>query len=164
MRLAVSFFSFLTCLVVALCLPTDSVAGVQAPLVRTAQGHSFLMCDNESTSAVPCATSSGDTFAFVQNYDTLTFFFSEAGSGATCEAYAFGYYDENGDAADPIGETNLENFTTDSLFSTSLSATQRVITLSYTDFSFVFVTCTDASSMDVTVEVRGSCADNVQCR
>lgn len=156
-------FSFTALLLLAFTVPGISLAGVQAPLVRTAQGHSFLMCDNETGSGVPCQTT-GDTFAYVQNYDTLTFFFSEVGSGATCEAYAFGYYDENGDAANPISESNLENFTTDSLFSTSLSSTQRVITLSYTDFNFVFVTCTDSTSMDVTVEMRASCAEGIQCR
>ena len=154
---------FILALMVTLLLAGPVYAGAQAPKIRTSQGHTFLMCDNETTSGVPCATASGDTFAFVYDYDRLTFMFRESGTAATCEVYAVGHYDDDGNATDPIAASDLESFTTDSMISSSLSITQSAITLTDVDFNFVFVTCT-TSGMDVTVEMRASYRDNPRSR
>lgn len=112
------------------------------------------MCSAETTSDVPCNDGSGDIFAFTHGFDSLTFLFSETGSGATCNAYAMGHYNGTSEA-DPVSESDLESFTTDSLFSTPLSAANSRITLEGTDFNFVWVICSTIDT-NVTVEMRGS--------
>jgi hypothetical protein len=130
-------------------MPWTSHATGPAVKTRTPQGDSFVMCNAETDTALPCAGANGDIYALVDTYDTLTFFFSEtSGTPATCDAFALG------DVNVP-GTTDLETLSADSLFTTPLSITRRIITLTNVDFKYVWVVCTSAA-MSVTVEMRAA--------
>jgi len=136
-------------------LSATAFASTQAPSVRTSQGDSYIICDNETDSGAVCDNGTDDFVVFVHGYNNLTFFFRESGAAATCQAYAVGHYADNGDAINVLTTAVLSTLSTDPLFSTPLSATQTAITLTNPDFNAVFVVCTGAG-MNVMVELRGS--------
>ena len=141
-----------------LFLSSSAFASTQAPSVRTSQGETFIICNNETTDGV-CDNGTEDFVAFVSGYNNLTFFFTEKSpaSASTCQAYAIGHYSEDGNAINVLGTPDLSVLSTVGLFSTVLSSTQRAITLTNPDFNAVFVSCTsNAVSMNVVVEMRGS--------
>jgi hypothetical protein len=142
-------FAFMAILLIS----TPVHASTQASKDKTPLGYSFLMCDSNANTGAVCDDADGeDVYAIVDRFTSLTFIFSESGSGATCEAYAAGQREPAlvPDTAD------LSTISTDSLFSTSLSITQSKITLQNVNFKYVWVTCTDATAMGVIVELRGT--------
>ena len=134
-------------------------ATVQAPSIRTSQGDTHLLCNEVNYSGVACLSpGSFQQIAFVHGYNNLTFFFRERGvTGSTCQVYAVGHYDTDGNAIDVLGASNLgTELSSYPMFSTPLSATQAAISLTSSDFNAVFVICTVSAGGFATVEMRGS--------
>ena len=140
-----------------LFLSSSGFATTQAPSVRTSQGETFVICNSQAISDVVCDNAdNADLVAFVHGYNNLTFFFRETGSGSTCQVYAIGHYDANGNAINVLTENNLALLSNYAMFSTPLSSTQEAITLTGTDFNAVFAICTVPAGATATVEMRGS--------
>lgn len=145
--------------ILMLFLSSSSFATTQASSIRTSQGDTFLLCNSETTSGAVCDNASGsDLVAFVHGYAELTFFFRQGAgaSGATCQVYAIGHYNADGTATNVLGTPVLSDLSSYAMFSTPLSATQTAITFTGVDFNAVFAICTDATSMNATIEMRGS--------
>jgi hypothetical protein len=142
-----------------LFLSSSGFASTQAPSVRTSQGNTHIICDRETTTGAVCDNADPtpkDLFAFVHSYDNLTFFLRQSGTEATCQVYAIGHYDINGNAIDVLGTVDLAVLSNYAMFSTPLSSTQRAITLTSSDFNAVFASCYIPAGDEVTVELRGS--------
>ena len=141
-----------------LFLSSNSFAvAVQAQSIRTSQGETYLLCDEQTIPGIACINASAQLVAFVHGYNNLTFFFRQTGTGSTCQVYAVGHYDTDGNAIDVLGAPDLRTLSSYAMFSTPLSATQESITLTGTDFNAVFAVCTNVSgSSAATVEMRGS--------
>ena len=145
-----------------LFLSSSGFATTQAPSVRTSQGETFVICNSQNStgSGVVCDNTGGggdDLVAFVHGYNNLTFFFRESGTaGSTCQVYAIGHYDVNGNAINVLNTTDLSVLSNYAMFSTPLSATQAAISLTNSDFNAVFAICIVPSGGFATVEMRGS--------
>tara|TARA_R110000868_G_scaffold4386_3_gene27569 strand:- start:5651 stop:6145 length:495 start_codon:yes stop_codon:yes gene_type:complete len=147
-----------------LFLSSSGFATTQAPSVRTSQGETFVICNSQNStgSNVVCDNAGGnaggvDLVAFVHGYNNLTFFFRESGTaGSTCQVYAIGHYDVNGNAINVLNTPDLALLSNYAMFSTPLSATQAAISLTSSDFNAVFAICTVPAGGFATVEMRGS--------
>ena len=143
-----------------LFLSSSGFATTQAPSVRTSQGETFVICNSQASAVPPvvCDNAVGaDLVAFVHGYNNLTFFFRESGTaGSTCQVYAIGHYDVNGNAINVLNTPDLSVLSNYAMFSTPLSATQAAISLTSSDFNAVFAICTVPAGGFATVEMRGS--------
>ena len=80
----------------------------------------------------------------------------ETTSGSSCQAYAIGHYDVNGNAINVLNQDDLALLPNYPVFSAPLSSAQESITLTGSDFNAVFVICTVPAGGAATVEMRGS--------
>lgn len=126
----------------------------QAPKERNGRGYTFTMCSAEdATGTAVCEGSTGEIYAIVENYDTLTFTYLDTGSGNSCDIYVA---DQNSDLPGS-GNIDAAAFLFGPVNTVSLSDSQEVITLSNVSFYYVVVLCNGGgTSPGMTVEMNAA--------
>tara|TARA_R110002020_G_scaffold37165_7_gene112282 strand:+ start:708 stop:1181 length:474 start_codon:yes stop_codon:yes gene_type:complete len=147
-------FNILVAALVLLFASASLAATNQATNVRTARGYTYLMCDEETNAGTAvCENTTGEIYAIVDRFDTLTFTYLDTGSGNSCDIYGT---DQSSDVAGS-SDLDAENFEYGPLNSVSLSDTQESITLYDISFHYIWVTCNGGGSSPV-MSVRMSVA------
>ena len=144
-----NIIAFLVALLVFVA-PALSGATTQASKTRVTRGYSHAMCPTFGAGTGVCdnGAAGDDLYARVDMYSTVTFNYTEDGTGA-CDVYAA---TQN---IDVPGTADLSGLTANKINSTSLSDALDKITFSNFDFYYMWVQC-DTVATSVTVEMQGS--------
>tara|TARA_Y100000310_G_C20499798_1_gene723396 strand:- start:249 stop:755 length:507 start_codon:yes stop_codon:yes gene_type:complete len=149
-KVAMKFITFVA-LIAFLLIPVQVFAADQASKETTATGYYHTLCAAE-TAIGACGdvgAATGDLYAITDRYNVMTFYYSETGSGGSCDIYA------DSKSAAFTSATDLDSSSALKVNVASLSSTLDKITLSDVSFGYVWIECTVAATT-MTVVMQGS--------
>lgn len=139
---------FFAALIAILFMAPAANSGTLASATKVARGFSHAMCVADTSTGNCDANGTPDVYAVVDMYATVTFTYTESGTGS-CVIYGSG--PEN----DVPGTDDLDSFETVQLNTTALTLAAPQLTLSDFDFKYVWVDCATVGT-SVTVYMQGS--------
>ena len=148
----------LIALLIALVLPGLSIAATQADKIELSRGYGHYMCQAEGSTGNCDKNLTPDLYAIVDDYETVTFFLTETGTGSSCDIYATNVEDRG----TPLDDTttvqlidSLDDLAANKINSAPLTLANDKITFTDISFKYMWVKCT-AVGTTTTVYMQGS--------